>query len=335
MNEQAELMRETVKEFADKNLKDLALKVEREGIPDIIKEKIIEQGFLGSTLKSEFGGAGLDPLSHRLILFELAKVSPSVAAYVFFHNDIVLKLLSDKGKKEQIKAVIGGKDSYAISISRLTDDSAENKDNEVLKRALNSKSNRYLDLSENGVVFSGTGTAQKINDFKPLGLRGMGVCDFRPSDREEVGKKEDLESILVSSSGDISAIFLGITEGALDKAIEYTKVRKTFNEPLKNYEPVAFRIAEIKSELEMLKFALFAEDCDEIRLLMLKDLSASLARKATKYALQFHGGYGYLEDFGVEKYYRDSVALNAIIYRPIEDKKFLATKIYDGKSGYI
>ena len=335
MNEQAELMRETVKEFADKNLKDLALKVERDGIPEIIREKLIEQGFLGSNLNTEMGGAGLDPLSHRLMLFELAKVSPSVAAYIFFHNDLVLRLLSDKGKKELIKSVIDGHDSYAISISRLTDDEVNDRGNGILKRAMNYRSNRYIDLADDDSVFTGSGVAEQVKGFKPLGMRGIGVCDFRPSNREEIGKKSDLETILVHSSDDISAIFLGITDGALDKAIEYTKVRKTFNEPLKNYEPVAFRIAELKSELEILKFALFAEDADEMRMLMLKDLSASLARKATKYALQFHGGYGYLEDFGVEKYYRDSVALNAIIYRPVEDKRFLATKIYDGKSGYI
>ncbi len=335
VNEQAELMRDTVKEFADKNLKDLALKVEREGIPDAVKEKILEQGFVGSNLPVEMGGAGLDSLSHRLMLFELAKVSPSVAAYVFFHNDVVLKQLSSGNKKDLIQSVISGKDSYALSFSRLSGEKIEDGSNGIIRRALNEKANRYIELDASGMIFTGEGKAEPVKNFKPLGLRGMGVCDFLPSSKEECGTREDLENILAVSSGDIAALFLGITEGAVDKAIEYTNVRKTFNEPLKNYEPVAFRIAELKSELEMLKFVLFDEGSDEIRMLMLKDLSASLSRKATKYALQFHGGYGYLEDFGVEKFYRDSVALNAIIYRPVEDKRILASKIYFGKSGFI
>ena len=68
---------------------------------------------------------------------------------------------------------------------------------------------------------------------------------------------------------------------------------------------------------------------------MLKARSSDFSRKATKYALQYHGGYGYLEDFGVEKFYRDSVALSSLMFRPEGDKKALAESIYGSKSGYL
>ncbi|MHB1440852.1 MAG: acyl-CoA dehydrogenase family protein [Cuniculiplasma sp.] len=335
MNEQAELMRETVKEFADKNIKDIAVKIEREGMNKTLRDAIIKQGFIGSTLPSTMGGADLDSLSHRLMLFELARVSPSVALYVYFNNDIILNVLSAKNKVDEIKYILSGEHNYGIYWPSLMEGSMNDEDDNILARVVGRNSTHVLDLEKDGKLFSTSGKAENVDDFKPLGLRGLGICNFVVDKKEEMGNVETLEDLLIRSSSDIAAIFLGLSEGAIEKAIEYTTVRKTFNESLKNYEPVAFRMAELKSELEIMKDALFTEEADEIKMLMLKNVSASFAKRTTKFSLQFHGGYGYLEDFGMEKFYRDSVALNAIIYRPIKDKSFLATKIYSSRSGYL
>ncbi len=335
MNEQAELMRSAAREFAEKYLKDVATKIEREGIGSDIKEKILQQGFLGATLSPDMGGAGLDPLSQRLMLFEFAKVSPSVSAYIFFHNDIVSKVLETRSDKESIRNLLEGKDNYGIYWPGLMEGAKTNSSEKVMERVINSSCNKTIGLFSDGKVYLVEGKNEPVKDFKPLGLRGMGICNFFPEKRVEYGKKEVLEDLLIKSSGDIASIFLGIAEGSLEKTMEYTRVRKTFNEPLKNYEPVAFKMAELESELEIMKYSLFSDEADEVRLLMLKNMSASFSKKATKYALQFHGGYGYLEDFGVEKFYRDSVALSAIIYRPVEDKRFLASKIYGDRSGFL
>ncbi len=332
VNEQAELMRESAKEFAKINLVDLATTIERTGIDKSTIKNIVNQGFIGANLPEQDGGAGLDRLSHNLLIFELASVSPSVAMYVLLQNNFVLPMV--KSKPDLVKEIISG-EAVGLYLNELMEGNLKLTDNKKLLGVIGSSPKYVLSVHTDGNVYLDSGQFEEVNDSKPLGMRGLGKCNFTVEKSEPLGEKKLVDHLLLTSSMDISSLFLGISQGALDKAMEYTKVRKTFDHPLKDYEPVAFRLTELMSELEIMKSVLFSDYVDEIMRLMLKNQSASFSRKATRYALQFHGGYGYLEDFGVEKFYRDSVALNAIIYRPVEDKRLLATKLYSDRSGFL
>lgn len=332
MNEQAALMRDSVKEFAKQYLVDKATTIEREGIGKDTLAAILNQGFIGSNLPENKGGAGLDKLSHSVLIFELARVSPSVAMHVLLQNDIVLPLL--ESKPELIKGILSG-EFPDVYINPMMDGFIKPENDHLLKGGIGSSSKYAIAIHSDGKVYLDYGKSEIDNDSKPLGMRGLGTCNFNVEKSEVLGEKDLADHLLLVSSLDIASIFLGISQGALDLAMEYTKVRKTFEHPLKDYEPVSFRLSELMSELEIMKSALFSDSIEEIMMLMLKNQAASFSRKATRYALQFHGGYGYLEDFGVEKFYRDSVALNAMIYRPTVDKRFLATKLYSDKSGFL
>lgn len=331
MNEQTEMMMQTIKQFADESIADIALKIEREGIPDDLYQKIIQQGLIGATLPPEMGGAGLDRSSYDAILFQLAKASPSVAFHVFMNNSIILRFLEKAGKKDEISDVISGKERYGFAPGPMMEGGEDDEGYLIIEP--NSK-NLIVDGND-GSIFISNAKPELLNK-KPLGLRGLRTDIAKGTGSgQKILSMNDAELIWEEGSWHAAAVFLGLAEGALDKAIEYTKVRKTFNYSLKDYEPVAFRLCELKSEMEILKNTLFGDKEDTLTGMMLKTISSEFARRATKYALQFHGGYGYLEDFGVEKFYRDAVALNSIMFRPVRDKRSLASKIYQEKSGFL
>lgn len=331
MNEQTEMMMQTIKQFADGSISDIALKIEREGIPEDLYGKIIQQGLIGATLPPEMGGAGLDRASYDAILFQLASVSPSVAFHVFLNNSIILKILEKAGKKDEISKVLSGKLRYGFAPGSMMEGGEGDEGYLIIEPG---SRNIVVDRKDGSILISDA-SVQLLNR-KPLGLRGLKTDISKIEIKgEKILSREEAEKIWEEGSWHAAAIFIGLSEGAINKAIEYTKVRKTFNYSLKDYEPVAFRLSELKSEIEILKNTLFGDKEDLLTGMMLKTISAEFARMSTKYALQFHGGYGYLEDFGVEKFYRDAVSLNSIMFRPIKDKMALATKIYDEKAGFL
>ena len=134
----------------------------------------------------------------------------------------------------------------------------------------------------------------------------------------------------------VPASTLGTAKGALDKAIDYVKVRKTFERPLKDYGPVANGLSKLMAEyLALSQFMDSVDEKDERGRLSLKTLSVDFAKRATKAALQYHGGYGYIEDTGVEKFYRDAMGLSILFQRPHHDSMRLSKEIFGEKSGYL
>ena len=333
MNDQVQMLLDNVKQFCEQNIKDIALNIERTRIPDKIFTALREQGFIGANLPSSSGGADLDRASYDAILLQIAEYSPSVAYYVYMNNSVILPLLLKAGKKELAGDIISGKERVGLSAGNILEGVGVKT---TFQETAIFPSNFMISAGSDGSIVLLKGTFEE-SGRKSLGLRGLGIGikSFSTEKTEEIGRKEDMEKIFVESSWEQAAIFLGLSQGAIEKAVEYTKVRKTFNFPLKDYSPVAFRLSELKSDLEMMKFYLFSEDGDREKGMMLKTRAADFSRKATKYALQYHGGYGYLEDFGVEKFYRDSVALNAVMFRTDVDRRILAESIYKSKTGYI
>ncbi len=331
MNEQLQMMMDNVKQFCEQAIKDQAITFEREGIPESMFQAFRDQGFIGANLPSSMGGAELDRQGYDAILFRLAEYSPSAAFYVYMNNSIILPLLSGAGMNDLAGEVMKGTVRIGLASSNLLEGTGDH--DPFLSTAV--FPSEHMIKVENGKVLLVRGKFQHA-DRKSLGLRGLGVGmnSFEAEESKELGRKESLEKLMLGSSWEQSAIFMGLSKGALDKAIEYTKVRKTFNYPLKDYSPVAFRLSELMSDLEFMTHFLFSEEGEQ-KGLMLKARSSDFSRKATKYALQYHGGYGYLEDFGVEKFYRDSVALSSLMFRPEGDKKALAESIYGSKSGYL
>ena len=111
----------------------------------------------------------------------------------------------------------------------------------------------------------------------------------------------------------IAALSLSIGQGSLDASLDYAKQREQFGKPISEFQAISFKLAEMAAELEAAKLLTFqAADkymregvCTKESAFAKYYASEMCVRLATE-AVQIHGGYGYIKDFPVEKFYRDS-----------------------------
>jgi len=157
---------------------------------------------------------------------------------------------------------------------------------------------------------------------KKLGLRASGTFEI-VFDNCEVPK----ENLLGSEGGgfkafmktldggriSIGAFALGIAQAALEQSVSYSKERKQFNQPISNFQAIQAKLADMATEIHAARllihdaarrkdagenFAPYASMC--------KLFASEMAMRATTNAIQIHGGYGYVKEYPVERYYRDA-----------------------------
>ena len=111
----------------------------------------------------------------------------------------------------------------------------------------------------------------------------------------------------------IAALGQGIAEGALEAAIQYSKERHQFNQPISKFQGISFKLAEMATKVEASKL-LIGRSADmknkglsiNKESAMAKYYSSEIAVEVSTDAVQIFGGYGYLKDYPVEKFYRDA-----------------------------
>lgn len=106
---------------------------------------------------------------------------------------------------------------------------------------------------------------------------------------------------------------VGVAQGALDKAIAYVKERSQFGSPLASFQGLQFKLAEMAADIESARLlyhkAAWSVDngtIDRKLISIAKLLSGKTAVRVTDEALQLHGGYGYMAEYDVERFYRDA-----------------------------
>ena len=154
-----------------------------------------------------------------------------------------------------------------------------------------------------------------------LGMRASDTCtlvleDCRVPEESLLGREGDgfINSMKVLDGGRISiaALSVGIARGAFEAALRYSKERRQFGRPICEFQAIQFYLAEMATEIDAARLltqrAAAAKDAGEAvpRLSAQAKLYASeIAVRATDRAIQIHGGYGFIKDFPVEKFYRD------------------------------
>ena len=124
-----------------------------------------------------------------------------------------------------------------------------------------------------------------------------------------------IQSMKILDGGRISiaALSLGIARGAFEAALKYSKEREQFGKPIINFQGISFKLAEMATEIEAAKL-LTKKASDLINQgknvtsqgAMAKLFASEMCVRVSNEAVQIHGGYGYIKDFPVEKFYRDS-----------------------------
>lgn len=155
-----------------------------------------------------------------------------------------------------------------------------------------------------------------------LGIRASSTCELTFEDVKvpkenilgEVGKgyKVAIETLNEGRIG-IGAQMIGIAQGAYDAAIRYTKERQQFGKSISEFQGVQFQLAKMATELEMARLLVYnaarKKEAGQSFLkeaAMAKYYSAEVAEKVSSMAVDLFGGYGYVKEYPVEKYYRDS-----------------------------
>ncbi len=140
--------------------------------------------------------------------------------------------------------------------------------------------------------------------------------DCRVPDSAILGKRgEGFHQMLQTLDGgrlSIAAMGLGAAQGALDLALSYARERKQFGKPISKFQAVAFKLADMATEVEAARWLLYRA-CwlrDEHRpfekeAAMAKLYCSEVARRAVHSAVQIHGGYGLMKEYDVERLYRD------------------------------
>lgn len=155
-----------------------------------------------------------------------------------------------------------------------------------------------------------------------LGIRASSTCEITLEDVKvpkknilgEVGKgyKVAIETLNEGRIG-IGAQMIGIAQGAYDAAVNYTKERQQFGKSISEFQAVQFQLARMATELEMARLLVYnAARLKEAGQSFLKEAAmakyycSEVAENISSMAVDLFGGYGYVKEYPVEKYYRDS-----------------------------
>jgi len=155
-----------------------------------------------------------------------------------------------------------------------------------------------------------------------LGMRASATGEVlfrncRLPDSQLLGKPGEgfIDSLRILDGGRISiaALSVGTAQGAFDAALKYSKLRKQFGRPISEFQAIQFKLAEMATQIDAARLmtlrAASMKDQGQTRITresaMAKLFSSEIAVRVCDDALQIHGGYGFIKDYPVEKFYRD------------------------------
>jgi short-chain 2-methylacyl-CoA dehydrogenase len=153
------------------------------------------------------------------------------------------------------------------------------------------------------------------SDTRPLSFEDCRVPESNLLGERGGGFRQFMQALEGGRIG-VAALGVGLAQGALDEAIAYAKERRTWGKPISSYQAIQVKIADISSQIEAARLltyrAAVQKDRGELFGLLAaqaKLISGRLAVRATEEAVQIHGGYGYIEEYPVCRFYRDAKIL--------------------------
>ena len=326
------------------------------GAPRELYRRMGDVGLMGVCVAPEHGGAGADFVSYVLAMEEIAAADCGVANVMAASNSPVAAALSRHGTPAQQEAWLAklARGEF-IGAILLTEPHAGSDAAAIRTRARRRGDGAGWTIDGSKAFITAGATAElamivAVTD-PAAGKRGI-TCFLCPTDRigyrvvrreSKLGHRtndtcqialEGLEAgddeVLGApgaglgialghlSAGRIAvaAQAVGTARAALEAARDHARERETFGKPIIEHQAVAFRLAEMATEVEVARqmylhaAALEAAGENSIREASMAKLFASeMSERVCSGAIQIHGGYGYLSDFPVEKYYRDARVL--------------------------
>lgn len=219
---------------------------------------------------------------------------------------------------QKTRAVRDG-DTYVINGSKMFITTGKNSDLTVVT-AYTDKGQRHRGISA-FVVEKGTPGFSVGKEEEKMGLRASDTAelifeDCRVPARNIVGREGDGFVIAMTSLDGgrigISSQSVGVAQACLDAAVSYAKQRVQFGKTIAQFQGIRWMIADMATQIEAARLLTFNAASMRDRgenysgaASMAKVFASEMANKAAYQAIQIHGGYGYIKEFPVERYYRD------------------------------
>jgi len=220
---------------------------------------------------------------------------------------------------QKSKAVRDG-DSYVINGTKMFITTGKNSDVTVVT-AYTDKEKKHRGISA-FIVEKGTPGFSIGKEEDKMGLRGSDTVelifeDCRVPAENLLGEEGDgFKIAMVSLDGGrigIASQSVGLAQACLDAAVSYAKERVQFNKPISQFQGIRWMIADMATQIEAARLLTFnaaamrdREENFSAAASMAKVFASEMANKVAYKALQIHGGYGYIKEFPVERYYRDA-----------------------------
>ena len=343
---------QTAGDFARRHIKPYVMEWdETQEFPVHVFKEMGKLGLMGVLVPEIYGGAGLGYVEYATIIAEVAKVCGSVGLSVAAHNSLCTGHILAFGNEEQKQKYLPklataewigawglteagtGSDAGNMQTTAVKDGDGwilngtkcwitHGKSGDVAVVIARTGEPRTKNNATAFVVERGTAGFSGGKKENKLGMRASETAEMifdncRIPDGNRLGKVGDgfKQSLKVLDGGRISiaALALGIAKGAYEAALQYSKERHQFDQPISNFQGISFKLADMATEIMASELLILqAADKKNKGLPMTKEAAmakyyaSEVAVKVASDAVQIFGGYGYTKDFPVEKFYRDS-----------------------------
>jgi alkylation response protein AidB-like acyl-CoA dehydrogenase len=351
LSEDESLLRNSVAEFADAQIRPLAREMDEHAkMSKALIAQLFDLGVMGIEIPENYGGAGMTFFDAVLAVEAISAADPSVGVLVDVQNTLVINAVLRWGS-EDVKSrylpmlaatTVGayalseagsGSDAFAMATRAVADGDHFVVNGRKLWITNGNEADLFIvfatinpEAGYRGITafmvergFPGFSVGKKEDK---LGIRASSTCELILEDCRvpkanllgEVGKgyKVAIETLNEGRIG-IGAQMIGLAKGALDCAVSYTKERRQFGKAIAEFQLVQGQIARMATELEAARLLVYnaarLRDAGKPFLTeaaMAKLYSSEVAERVTSMAINLYGGYGYVKDYPVEKFWRDA-----------------------------
>ncbi len=352
LTEEQLAVKEAARDFAQNVLKPGVIERDRDQrFPAEEIKQLGELGFMGMMVDPKYGGSGMDTISYVLAMEEISKVDASTSVCMSVNNSLVCWGLEKYGTEEQKqKYLVPLAKGEIIGAFCLSEPEAGSDATSQRTEAIDKGDHYVLNGTKNWITNGSSASVYLViaQTNREAGHRGINALIVeRGMEGFIVGAKEDKMGIRgsdthtlifndvkvpkenrigedgfgfkfamkVLSGGriGIAAQALGIAGGAYELALAYSKERKAFGKEIHKHQAIAFKLADMATEIEAAKLLVYksALDKDAGRdygqsSAMAKLYASKVAMEQTVEAVQIHGGYGFVKEYHVERLMRDA-----------------------------
>lgn len=352
LSEEQISVREAARDFAQSILKPGVIdRDNNQRFPIEEMRQLGELGFLGMMVDPKYGGSGMDTISYVLAIEEISKVDASASVCLSVNNSLVCWGLEKYGSEEQkmkylVPLAKGEKiGAFCLSEPEAGSDATSQRttaidmgDYYLLNGTKNwitngSTASTYIVIAQTNVEAGHRGINALIIERgmegfivgakeDKLGIRGSDTHtllfnDVKVPKENRIGEDgfgfKFAMKVLSGGRIGIAAQALGIAGGAYELALAYSKERKAFGVEIWKHQAIAFKLADMATEIEAAKLLVYraaldkdnGENYDESGA-MAKLYASKVAMEQTVEAVQIHGGYGFVKEYHVERLMRDA-----------------------------